>query len=145
MTAINKTKSNTYETNLDLFIQYYQNPTIRSRSKPQLERIGRELIDIRVRANESKRVAVKNIHLHLLRSIEIDIFDFASYLDEETNAIARNLQSDLDRTTVPMLFNLNRFRPEKKVRLVNSSCTRRDRNSSWLLNKQSRIQGLSTT
>lgn len=145
MTAINKTKSNTYETNLDLFIQYYKNPTIRSRSKPQLERIGRELIDIRVRANESKRVAVKNIHLDLLRSIEIDIFDFASYLDEETNAIARNLQSALDRTTVPMLFNLNRFRPEKKVRLVNSSCTRRDRNSSWLLNKQSRIQGLSTT
>ena len=145
MTAINKTKSNTYETNLDLFIQYYQNPTIRSRSKPQLERIGRELIDIRVRANESKRVAVKNIHLDLLRSIEIDIFDFASYLDEETNAIARNLQSDLDRTTVPMLFNLNRFRPEKKVRLVNSSCTRRDGNSSWLLNKQNRIQGLSTT
>jgi hypothetical protein len=143
MTAINKTKSNTYETNLDLFIQYYQNPTIRSRSKPQLERIGRELIDIRVRANESKRVAVKNIHLDLLKTI--DIFDFASYLDEETNAIARNLQSDLDRTTVPMLFNLNRFRPEKKVRLVNSSCTRRDRNSSWLLNKQSRIQGLSTT
>ena len=38
MTAISKTKSNTYETNLDLFIQYYQNPTIRSRSKPQLER-----------------------------------------------------------------------------------------------------------
>jgi hypothetical protein len=145
MTAISKTKSNTYETNLDLFISYYENPGIRSRSKPQLERIGRELIDIRVRANESKRIAVKNIHLDLLKSIEVDIFDFAFYLDEETNAIARNLQSDLDRTTVPMLFNLNRFRPEKKVRLVNSSGTRRDRNSSWLLNKQSRIQGLSTT
>ena len=44
MTAINKTKSNTYETNLDLFIQYYQNPTIRSRSKPQsLERYLRNL------------------------------------------------------------------------------------------------------
>jgi hypothetical protein len=86
MTAISKTKSNTYETNLDLFISYYENPGIRSRSKPQLERISRELIDIRVRANESKRTAVKNIHLDLLKTI--DIFDFASYLDEETNAIA---------------------------------------------------------
>jgi hypothetical protein len=101
MTAISKTKSNTYETNLDLFVQYYRNP-----SKPQLERIGKELIDIRVRANESKRTAVKNIHLDLLRSIEIDIFDFASYLDEETNAIARNLQSDLDHVEASDIVQL---------------------------------------
>ena len=96
MTAISKTKSNTYETNLDLFVQYYQNPSIRTRSKPQLERIGKELIDIRVRANESKRIAVKNIHLDLLRCIEIDICEFAPYLDEETIATARNMQADLD-------------------------------------------------
>jgi hypothetical protein len=96
MTAISKTKSNTYETNLDLFVQYYQNPSIRTRSKSQLERIGKELIDIRVRANESKRIAVKNIHLDLLRCIEIDIYEFAPYLDEETIATARNMQADLD-------------------------------------------------
>ena len=95
MTAISKTKSNTYETNLDLFVQYYQNPSIRTRSKPQLERIGKELIDIR--ANESKRIAVKNIHLDLLRCIEIDICEFAPYLDEETIATARNIQADLDQ------------------------------------------------
>jgi hypothetical protein len=106
MTAISKTKSNTYDTNLDLFVQYYRNPSIRSRSKPQLERIGKELIDIRVRANESKRTAVKNIHLDLLKSIEIDIFDFASYLDEETNAIARNLQSDLDHVEASDIVQL---------------------------------------
>jgi hypothetical protein len=106
MTAISKTKSNTYETNLDLFVQYYQNPSIRTRSKPQLERIGKELIDIRVRANESKRIAVKNIHLDLLRCIEIDIYEFAPYLDEETIATARNMQADLDHIGASYIVQL---------------------------------------
>ena len=106
MTAISKIKSNTYETNLDLFVQYYQNPSIRTRSKPQLERIGKELIDIRVRANESKRIAVKNIHLDLLRCIEIDIYEFAPYLDEETIATARNMQADLDHIGASYIVQL---------------------------------------
>ena len=98
MTAISKTNSKTspYETNLDLFIQYYRSPSIRSRSRPQLERIANDLIGIRVKANESKRIAVKNIHLDLLRYFEIYIFEFAPYLDEETIATARNMQADLD-------------------------------------------------
>lgn len=45
--------SSAYEINLDLFIQYFRNPTIRDRSRSQLERIARELVEIRVRANET--------------------------------------------------------------------------------------------
>ncbi|MGH9984442.1 MAG: hypothetical protein ACRD8W_10865 [Nitrososphaeraceae archaeon] len=51
--------SSAYETNLDLFIQYFWNPTIRDRSRSQLERIARELVEIRVRANETRRTAGK--------------------------------------------------------------------------------------
>lgn len=91
----NLIQTSAYDNNVDLFIQYFQNPLIRSRSKSQLERIARELIEIRVRANETKRTAVKNVHLDLLKNIQIDIFEFAFYLDEETNAIARNMQNDL--------------------------------------------------
>lgn len=97
MAIRNVNKSSAYDSNLDLVIQYFQNPLVRSRSRNQLERIARELIEIRVRANETKRTAVKDVHLDLLRDLpNIDIFEFAEYLDEETNAIARNA-SDIVR------------------------------------------------
>lgn len=54
--------------------------------------MANDLISIRVKANESKRIAVENIHLDLLRYIEIDISEFAPYLDEETIATARNMR-----------------------------------------------------
>lgn len=34
-------QTSAYDNNLDLFIQYFQNPIIRNRSKSQLERIAR--------------------------------------------------------------------------------------------------------
>ena len=89
--------NSTYDTTLDLFINYFQNPIVRNRSRNQLEKIARDLIDIRVSANETKRTAVKNVHLDLLKDLpNLDIFEFAIYLDEETIATARNMQADLD-------------------------------------------------
>ena len=82
--------NSTYDTTLDLFINYFQNPIVRNRSRNQLEKI-------RVSANETKRTAVKNVHLDLLKDLpNLDIFEFALYLDEETIATARNMQADLD-------------------------------------------------
>jgi hypothetical protein len=41
---INRTSP--YDTNLDLFIQYYRSPSIRDRSRSHLERIANDLINI---------------------------------------------------------------------------------------------------
>lgn len=83
------------------------NPIVRNRSRNQLEKIARDLIDIRVSASETKITAVKNVHLDLLRDLpNLDIFEFAEYLDEETNAIARNMQADLDHIDAPDIAKL---------------------------------------
>jgi hypothetical protein len=76
-------KTNAYESNLDLFIQYFRNPHIRNRSRARLEDIARELIDVRVRANETKRTAVRNVHLDLIPDTNIDIFEFASWMKKQ--------------------------------------------------------------
>ena len=105
---LNNNKS-AYESNLDLFIQYFRNPHIRNRSRARLEDIARELIDVRVRVNETKRTAVRNVHLDLIPDTNIDIFEFAAYLDEETNAIARNLAAWLFQYSKWSLISLFQY------------------------------------
>ena len=56
----NLNQTSAYDNNLDLFIQYFQNPLIRSGSKNQLERIARAYSE-RIRDNEITRTAVKSV------------------------------------------------------------------------------------